>query len=92
MHDDKYLGSTISYNLYAPFSDLNLNTINEKHLTTKKIEIIRYIANGLTNKEIAAKLFLSAGTIDTHRKNILAKLNLKNTAALVKYALEHNLL
>jgi len=92
MQDEKYIGSTIAYNLYAPFSDLNLNTVDETHLTAKEIAIIRYIANGLTNKEIAATLSLSLGTVDTHRKNILAKLHLKNTAALVRYAADRNLL
>ena len=47
---------------------------------------------GETNAEIAARLFLSVVTVDTHRKNILSKLELKNTAALVKYAVEHKLL
>jgi len=46
----------------------------------------------MTNKEIATKLFLSTSTVDTHRKNMLAKLELRNTAALVKYAAENRLL
>lgn len=64
----------------------------EKSLTPREIEIVRHIAEGLTNREISARLFISTGTVDTHRKNILAKLQLKNTALLVKYALEHKLL
>jgi DNA-binding NarL/FixJ family response regulator len=57
-------------------------------LSTREVEILGLIMNGLTNLEIADKLFLSPRTVDTHRKNILAKLELKNTAALVKYAME----
>lgn len=57
-------------------------------LSTREIEILKHIIEGLTNQEIADKLFLSNRTVDTHRKNILAKLDLKNTAALVKYAME----
>ncbi len=57
-------------------------------LSTREVEILGLIVDGLTNLEIADKLFLSPRTVDTHRKNILAKLELKNTAALVKYALE----
>jgi DNA-binding CsgD family transcriptional regulator len=64
---------------------------NEKHLTAREIEIIGYIADGLTDHEIADKLFLSIVTDGTHRKNMLAKLHLKNTASLVKYAAEHKL-
>lgn len=93
MHDEKYISPEISNNLFTHLSDRNVNASeNEKHLTTREIEIIRYIAEGLTNTEIAATLFLSTVTVDTHRKNMLAKLHLKNTASLVKYAAEHKLL
>ena len=93
MNDEKYISPEISFNLFRHLTDRNvINTGNEKHLTTREIEIIRHIADGLTNTEIAAKLFLSPGTVDTHRKNMLAKLQLKNTASLVKYAAEHKLL
>ncbi|MEJ7830984.1 MAG: LuxR C-terminal-related transcriptional regulator [Segetibacter sp.] len=50
------------------------------------------MADGLTNQEIADKLFLSIVTVNTHQKNMLAKLLLKNTASLVKYAADHMLL
>jgi len=62
------------------------------HLTPREKEIIRYIADGLSNPQIAEKLFVSTATVNTHRKNILAKLELKSTAAIVKYAAENNLL
>jgi DNA-binding NarL/FixJ family response regulator len=61
----------------------------QKLLTARETEILERIIEGDTNIEIAEKLFLSNRTVDTHRKNILAKLNLKNTAALVHYALEN---
>ena len=57
-------------------------------LTRREKEIIELIANGLTNNEIAGKLFISSTTVDTHRKNLLAKFNAKNSAELVKLA--HN--
>ncbi len=63
-----------------------------KKILPREIEIIRLIADGLTNHEIADKLFLSIVTVDTHRKNMLVKLHLKNSAALVKYAADHKLL
>lgn len=55
-------------------------------LTRREKEVLELIAEGLTNNEIAAKLFLSSTTVDTHRKNLLSKLSAKNTAELVKLA------
>ncbi|SRR6266498_4129515 len=93
MQGEKYISAEISTNLFTHLTDRNVNTPeHEKYLTEREIEIIRYIADGLTNQEIAAKLFLSTVTVDTHRKNMLAKLHLKNTATLVKYAANHKLL
>jgi DNA-binding NarL/FixJ family response regulator len=54
-------------------------------LTKREKEVIKLIIDGLTNEMIAEKLFLSPLTVSTHRKNVLSKLNLKNTAMLVKY-------
>lgn len=56
------------------------------HLTTREREIIRLITQGCTSQEIAEKLFISYFTVGKHRKNILRKLELKNTAELVSYA------
>ena len=93
MHGEKYISPEISNNLITHFTDRNVHTTDdEKQLTTRELEILRFIADGLTNHEIAGKLFLSVVTVDTHRKNMLAKLHLKNTASLVKYAADHNLL
>ena len=93
MQGEKYISPEISHTLFTHIADRNVsNPQPEKHLTEREIEIIRHIADGLTNQVIAAKLFLSTVTVDTHRKNMLAKLQLKNTASLVKYAAEHKLL
>jgi DNA-binding NarL/FixJ family response regulator len=93
MNGEKYISSDISLNLFAHLTGRGVNTVEiEKHLSTREIEIIRLIADGLTNIKIASMLFLSTVTVDTHRKNILAKLHLKNTASLVKYAADHGLL
>lgn len=62
--------------------------VQEHILSSREIEILKLIMEGMTNAEIANKIYLSVRTVDTHRKNILAKLGLKNTAALVKYAME----
>ena len=61
-------------------------------LSDREKEILKLIAEGLINKEIALKVSLSPLTVDTHRKNLLRKLNVKNTAGLVRYAMENGLL
>ncbi len=61
-------------------------------ITRREKEVILLIANGLTNNEIAEKLFISVTTVDTHRKNLLTKFEAKNTAALVRIAFELNII
>jgi DNA-binding NarL/FixJ family response regulator len=61
-------------------------------LTRREKEILELIAEGYTNPQIAEKIFLSQFTVDTHRKNILAKLNVKNTASLIRFAVEQKLI
>ncbi|MDX1910035.1 MAG: response regulator transcription factor [Saprospiraceae bacterium] len=61
-------------------------------LTAREKEVLALIAEGLTNQEIATQLFVSPLTVDSHRKNLLAKFEVKNTAQMVKVALEHHLL
>lgn len=61
-------------------------------LSNREIEIIRCIAEGKTNKEIAEDLFLSTHTVMTHRKNIMNKLGINNTAGIVIYAVRENLI
>jgi DNA-binding NarL/FixJ family response regulator len=57
-------------------------------LTRREMEVLELIAEGMTNNEIAAKLFVGSTTVDTHRKNLLAKFDVKNTAALIKLAVQ----
>lgn len=57
-------------------------------LTRREKEVLELIAEGLTNQEIAEKLFISTTTVDTHRKNLLAKFEARNVAALVKMAMK----
>lgn len=60
-------------------------------ISERELEIITLIAEGYTNVEIAEKLFLSPHTVNTHRKNILQKLGVNNTAAVVMYAVKTQL-
>lgn len=61
-------------------------------ISEREVEIIRLIAQGLTTKEIADQLFLSTHTIVTHRKNIMRKLGISNTAGLVVYAVQEQII
>lgn len=61
-------------------------------LTKREIDILKEIGDGLTSKEIADKLFISKKTVDNHRKSIMLKTNTKNTAALIKFALDRHLI
>lgn len=60
-------------------------------LTKREREILALIAAGLTNRQIAAKLFLSIKTVETHRTKMMKTLDLHTTAELVRYAIEHDL-
>jgi DNA-binding NarL/FixJ family response regulator len=66
---------------------------NAEHvsLTPRELEIINLVVDGLSNKEIAEELFISIRTVDSHKNNIMHKLNLKSTVDLVKYAIRNNL-
>jgi DNA-binding NarL/FixJ family response regulator len=64
---------------------------DDMQLTKREIEVIKLIAEGLTSQDIADKLFISPRTVDTHRRNLLQKLNVKNTAELIKFAIKHNI-
>lgn len=61
-------------------------------LTERELDIVKLIAEGNSNKQIADILCLSTHTINTHRKNIMSKLGVNNTAGLVMYAVKENLL
>lgn len=61
-------------------------------LTQREKEILQLIAEEFTNQEIADQLFISTNTVFTHRKNLLKKFNVRNTAGLIKHAAEYGLL
>ncbi len=61
-------------------------------ISDREIQIIRMIAEGYSNKEIADKLFLSTHTVNTHRKNIMSKLGVNNTAGIVLFAVKENII
>jgi DNA-binding NarL/FixJ family response regulator len=74
----------------------NTVTIEDKKvdeiLSKREIEVLTLICKEYSNSEIAEKLFLSVSTVETHRKNLIAKLGVNNTVGLVKFALRNNLI
>jgi len=81
-----------SYNQSGPASETEDRPDGVAHsLSQREREVLQLIAEGYTNQEIADKLFTSKRTIETHRQNILEKTRMKNTAALVRYAMSERL-
>ena len=60
-------------------------------LSDRETEVLTHIASGSTNKEVGEMLSISGRTVETHRRNILAKLEVRNTAEMIRYALKNNL-
>ncbi len=60
-------------------------------LTKRETDILKLVVEGLTNPQIGEKLFISTDTVDSHRKNLHTKLNVNNTALLVRYSIENGL-
>ena len=71
--------------------DENPATAVSEVLTEREIEILKLIAEGLSNKEIGEQLFISHRTVDTHRTNLMRKLDVNNIAGLIRYAIRHSL-
>lgn len=90
---DTYLSSQVSARLIDHITNPDKKQKQDGiPLTDREIEVLRLIADEYSNSEIAEKLFISIRTVDTHRRNLLEKLQVKNTAGLVKYAINKGLL
>lgn len=79
---------------YSDEVNILINSRKEKggiFLTVRETELLKLIVDGYTNREIAEKLFLGVETINSYRKNLLLKLGVKNTAAMVKLAIMERL-
>lgn len=63
-----------------------------EHLTSREQTVLLQLAQGKSNKEVAATLSISVRTVETHRKNIKRKLGISSTAGLTRYAMEHGVL
>jgi DNA-binding NarL/FixJ family response regulator len=87
----RYYGEDVTGSLFSSLEKTK-KAIQDVLLTKREVEIIKLIANELTTNEIAEKLMISSFTVDTHRKNIVSKLGVKNMAGLVKFAYENQLI
>lgn len=90
MQGEHYFSSQIKLDLLSILQQKN--KAKSQEITDRELEVLECIAHGLTNQEISEKLFLSQHTIESHRKNILAKLEAKNTADLIRIAIEKGLI
>ncbi len=93
---EKYFSPKISEVVFKGFYDQSVSGKGgdgeeESKITKREIEVLQQIASGLSNREIADKLFISIRTVDAHRNHIMQKLKLKTTAELVKYAIKHKI-
>lgn len=93
----EYFSDAVREKIFNLFTHTNpkLNKaiyIENPILTPREIEIIALISLEYSSKEISEQLFISTNTVETHRKNIMRKLQTKNTIGLVKYALKNNLI
>lgn len=89
---EKFICSKIASAVLIDKTAVNEYTCEGLNVSDREMEIIKLIAEGLSNKEVADKLFLSTHTVTTHRKNIMNKLGVNNTAGLVLFAVRENLI
>lgn len=90
-HGAPALHPTVLEKLMREFDRDGDNLHDEEELTSREVDIIKLLSQGLSNQEIADKLFISERTVRTHVSNILMKLNLTNRTQLALYALKNGL-
>jgi len=92
---EKYFSAEVTLSLASSGEGAKIKMQNfeiDSSLTEREIEILKLIAQGLSNKEVGDKLFISHRTVDTHRTNLMRKLDAKNIAGLIRYAIRAGLI
>lgn len=94
---ERYIKGSVSEMFIANYfktkiSQQETESINKRKITARETEILRSITDGLSNQEIADRLHISVRTVEAHKHNIMKKLEIFNTAELVKYALKNNII
>lgn len=93
---EEYFCKTIREKIFESFSQNNNGNIYDENntivnLTERELVILKLIAMEYSGKKISEILFISTNTVETHRKNLLKKLNVKGSIGLVKYAIKNNI-
>lgn len=87
--DQKYFNAEISQLMVG---NISLEGDNPQRLSERETQVLHLVSNGKTTKEIAEELFVSTRTVETHRVNMMKKLDVQNTAELIKKAVKLNLI
>jgi two-component system response regulator NreC len=89
-----YFSSEVTQSLLNPDKNgsssfkIEVDTIQLSKLTEREVDVLRLIAEGLSNREIGEELYISHRTVDTHRTNLMKKLEVHNIAGLIKFAIK----
>lgn len=90
----EYFSNEMLLALSKPNAEEILNTtqtVMPSNLSAREVEVLQLIVQGLTNPQIADKLFISVKTVEGHRTNLMKKLDVHNVAGLIRYAMQHKL-
>lgn len=87
---ETYFASEVTLTLLKPAQQPGQALLNQ--LTEREIEVLRLVAQGFSSTEIGAQLFISPRTVDTHRNNVIQKLDVNGIAGLVQFALKNKLI
>ncbi len=94
LRGEKFFSNEVMKELLNPsvtvYEEANLHDL--KALSARELEVIKLIAQEFSSSEIAERLFISPGTVENHRHNILQKLGVKNSIGIIKYALKYRLI
>ncbi len=95
LQDKIYLSPDISDTVVMGYlkGGSDKSTLSDKEaLTSREREVLKLVAEGYKNREMAELLFISVKTVEKHRENIKRKLNLANTSSMIAYAMDHGLI
>lgn len=90
-----YVDTAIRERLFSDFFEIGNHKPNQnayQELTSRELDVLKLICEGYNSKEIAEELFISINTVETHRKKIIQKFNVKNSIGIVRYAMQNNMI
>ncbi|HMM10466.1 MAG TPA: response regulator transcription factor [Bacteroidales bacterium] len=90
-HGYDFISKTISNMVLMNYLNEKGDEGPEQNLSSRELEVLKLFAQSMTNSEIAENLFISIRTVETHKNNIMRKLNLRTSVDMVKFALRNNL-